>query len=253
MDFRPMRVNADLNRFHTNVPDPRRLALANHDRVGLELHAELPLNPRVFENLEEILAEKNLAPTQAKNEDACICHLIQQMLDLRSCHLAMILMVEITMHTPLIAPIGQIELHAERDVPRQCLPGHLLEQSAHFDFPRAIGCSDICRIPWLARSRASVSASCSASAASTWYSVQIFCCTICSSGVVPSAACQRMVAVRFRVNRVESRPDMIIISPSRLRAATRELRATKRLIESTPTPLHREKTSTGTPARGLQT
>src|SRR5579864_4919956 len=131
------------------------------------------------------------------------------MFDLHRCHLAMICVVEITMNTPFIAAIGQIELHAERDIPCQRLLSHLFEQSAHFDSPRTMGCSDICRIPWLARSRAKVSASRSASSGSISNSEQIFCCTISSRGVAPSAACHRMVAVLFRVNSVESRPDMI--------------------------------------------
>src|SRR5215470_9028205 len=115
-----MRVDADLDRFHTNVPDSCRFALANHDRVRLELHAELPLNPRVFENLEEVLAEKNLASTQTQNENARIRHLVQQMFDLRSRHLAMVFMIEITMNASLVAAVCQIELHTERDVFLQC-------------------------------------------------------------------------------------------------------------------------------------
>ena len=49
--------------------------------------------------------------------------------------------------------------------------------------------------------------------------------TISSSGVAPSADCQRIVAVLFNVNKVESLADMTSISPSRLRAAARGLRA----------------------------
>src|SRR3954469_9415854 len=172
MHLRSMGVDADLDRLHANIPDPRRLALADHDRVRLELHAELALHAGVFENLEEIFAEKDFAATECQNEDARIGHLVEQVLDLRCGHLAVILMVEIAMNASLVTAVSQIHLHAERDILRQGLLGHLLQQSTHRDSPPAgfsgtIGCSDIRRIPWPASSRARVSASRSASDAST--------------------------------------------------------------------------------------
>src|SRR5579862_1656477 len=154
-------------------------------------------------------------------------------------------MIEITMDTALVTAVGQIELHAERDILGQRLLGQFLEQSAHRFSPDAgffamMGASEICRISWLASSRARHSASARASVGATSNSVQMFFSTISSSGVAPSADCQRIVAVLFSVNKVESRPDMIIISPSRLRAATRGLRATYSfVIESTPIPVDR--------------
>src|ERR1700752_3642371 len=175
MHPRMMGIDADLDGLHTDIPDSRRLTLANHDRIRLELHAELTLEPRVLENLEEVFAQKNLAAAQSQNKDTGVRHLVEQMFDLRRRHLAMIFMVEITMNTPFVAAIGQIELHAERGIPCQRLLSHLLEQSAHFESPRTIGSSDISRIPWLARSRAKVSASRSASPGSISNSAQIFC------------------------------------------------------------------------------
>src|SRR5262245_14865966 len=130
MDFRSMRVDADLNRFHPNVPDSRRLALANHDGVGLELHAELPLDPRILKNLEEVLADKDLATAQCQYEYASICHLVEQSFDLGGVHLAMIVMIEVTVDAPFIASIGEIELHAEGDLLFQRLLAHLQEQPA---------------------------------------------------------------------------------------------------------------------------
>src|SRR5215469_14140975 len=119
MHLRPVRIDADLDRLHTNLADPRRLALANHDRVRLELHAELPLEPRVFENLEEVFADKDFATTQRQDENAGVGHLVEQVFDLRRRHLSMVFMVEITMYTTFVASIREIELHAERDIPRQ--------------------------------------------------------------------------------------------------------------------------------------
>jgi hypothetical protein len=37
----------------------------------------------------------------------------------------MIVMVEITVHAPFIAPIGQIQLHAQRDIQLERLGGQL--------------------------------------------------------------------------------------------------------------------------------
>ena len=80
-------------------------------------------------------------------------------------------------------------------------------------------------MPCAARSRTSSSASCSASSGATSNSAHTARSTISASGVDPSAACQIADAVSFRLNSVESRADMIIISPPSMRAATCLLRA----------------------------
>src|SRR6476646_11292667 len=85
----------------------------------------------VFENLEEVLAQENFAAAERKNEYPDIRHLVEQLLDLRSVHLAMIFVVEIAVHTALVAAIGQIQLNAQRDIARERFIGHLLEQIAH--------------------------------------------------------------------------------------------------------------------------
>src|SRR5208282_1106329 len=186
----------------------------------------------VFEQLEEILAQKNFSAAESQNEDASLGHLLHKMFDLRRRHLAVIVVIEITMDAALVAAISQVDLNAERDIPGQRFVRHLLHELAHRASPAggfrlvSIGVSESCMISWRANSRARFSASCRATPGSTSNSGQMRRATISSSGVVPSADCQRMVAVRFRVKRVESRPDMIIISPSRLRAAARGLRNT---------------------------
>src|SRR5208337_4513051 len=81
------------------------------------------------------------------------------------------------------------------------------------------GLSETTRIPCSASSRTKASASLRASVGSTSNSGQIFCATMSSSEVAPSAACQIIVPNSFRLKRVESRADMIIISPSSTRAA----------------------------------
>src|SRR6202008_123371 len=123
--------------------------------------------------------------------------------DFRRGHLAVIVVIEITMNAPFVASIGQVDLNAERNVKPQRLRGYLFEKAAHRgspggEFRCGIGCSETCRISWLASSRARVSASCSASARSTSNSGQMRRSTISSSGVAPSADCHRIVAVLFK-------------------------------------------------------
>src|ERR1017187_8058490 len=123
------------------------------------------------------------------------------------------------MHAALVAAVGDVQLHAKRHASIQRALPHLLHQ-AHWAAPCAgcgglIGSSETSRMPWLARSVTKLSASFMASLGSTSNSAHTLRSTISSSVVVPSADCQMMVPIGFRVNSVESRADMIIISPSR--------------------------------------
>src|SRR5215472_839120 len=229
MHLRPMGINADLDRLHPDFSQPRRFRLANHDGVRLELYTKLPFQAGILEDLEEVLSQENFATAEGKNKNPGVRQLIQQMLDLGGGHLATVVVLEVTMHTTFIAAISKIELHAERDVQRQRLFVQFSKQAHHFS-PKGgwrvvIGVSESSRISQPANSRARACASARASVAATSNSVQILFSTISSSGVDPSAHCQRIVAVLFSVNNVESVLDMIIISPSRLRAAARGLRA----------------------------
>src|SRR5215475_12817004 len=120
------------------------------------------------------------------------------MFDLGGGHLAVVVMVQIAVDAAFVAAIGNIELNSHRNIEAQGLRLQLHHQLAHRTPPAdgavTIGCSDTSRIPWLASSRARISASCSASCGATSNSGQILCLTISSSGVAPSAACQMMVA-----------------------------------------------------------
>ena len=64
----------------------------------------------VFEHLEKILAQENFAAAQGQNEDAGFGHLVEQVLDLRGGHLAVVVMIEIAVHAAFVAAIGQVEL-----------------------------------------------------------------------------------------------------------------------------------------------
>ncbi len=81
------------------------------------------------------------------------------------------------------------------------------------------------RMPCWQRSFTNCSASREAWLGSTSNSGQILWVTIADNGVHPSAACHIKVAISFRVKKVESTADMIIISPPIRRAAIAELRA----------------------------
>src|ERR1700726_2899871 len=89
------------------------------------------------------------------------------MLDLHGGHFAVIVVIEVTVNALLVATIGEIELRAERDTQPQGSLAHLQHQGApRFSCSEAlatsfceIGCSEIKRMPWLARFSANSSAS----------------------------------------------------------------------------------------------
>src|SRR5579862_8067068 len=103
-----MRINADLYRFHAEGTDTVCLLLANQNSVGLQLDAE-STHARVLQNLEEISAHQNLAAADGEIENSGVGHLVEKVLDFHRGHLAVIVMVEIAVETPLIAAIGQVQ------------------------------------------------------------------------------------------------------------------------------------------------
>src|SRR5580698_8950878 len=129
------------------------------------------------------------------------------MLDLSGGHLAVIVMIEIAVNALLVAAVSKIQLRRERDAQALCPVAHLLQQRAHgcvcsregVPLP-VIGCSETTSMPCWARFSASASASRIASSGWTTNSVQMRRSTISSSGVAPSAACHKIVAVGFIVN-----------------------------------------------------
>src|ERR1700733_10018196 len=138
------------------------------------------------------------------------------MFDFDGGHLAVVIVVEVAVDAVLVAAVGEIKLHAERNAQPQRPVAHFLHQHAHLCLCRssgdcastgasglAIGSSEISKMPCWARSLASTSASRMASSGCTSNSEQMRRLTISWSGVAPSAACQRMVAVGFSVNSVE--------------------------------------------------
>jgi hypothetical protein len=153
-ELRPVRVNADLDRFDAEFAEAGGPALADEKRIDLELHAKHQ-TAGVFEKVEEVLTQKNLTPAEREDEDAGLGHLVEQVLDLRGGHLAKVVTIEIAGHAAFVAAVGPIELDAERKAQLQSFIGHLLQQSAHRDSPApglrgGIGSSEICSMAGLA-------------------------------------------------------------------------------------------------------
>ena len=76
------------------------------NRIRLKLHAKHQM-AGVFEKVEEILAQKNLAAAEREDEDAGLGHLVEEVLDLGGGHLAMVVMIEIAVHASFVAAIRQ--------------------------------------------------------------------------------------------------------------------------------------------------
>ena len=81
MDLRLVRVDADLHD-RTRASDPGGVPLADQDGVGLDLDRE-EQPARVRENVEEVLAQEDLAAAEGQEEDAGVGELVEQALTSR--------------------------------------------------------------------------------------------------------------------------------------------------------------------------
>src|SRR5713226_4989796 len=107
-----MRVHADLDRVYAKIADPQRFLFVDHNRVGLDLDVKHE-TPRVFDNLKEVAAHEDLAAAESDKENACFGQLIEHVLDFCGRHLAVVVVIEITMHTTLVAAIRNIHVHGD--------------------------------------------------------------------------------------------------------------------------------------------
>ena len=112
VNFGAMRIDADLNRIDAQLAKSLRFLLVDHDRVGLDLDVEHEA-PRVFDNLKEVAAHKNLAAAERDKENAGFGQLIKCVLDFSGRHLAVVVVIEITMHAALVAAIRDIHVNRE--------------------------------------------------------------------------------------------------------------------------------------------
>ena len=78
----------------------------------------------------EIPAQEDLAAAQDEKERARLGELVERRLDLGERHLAVIVRVEITVNAPLVAPVRQMEVHAQRNPEAQRFRAHLAHQAA---------------------------------------------------------------------------------------------------------------------------
>ena len=128
--FGPVRVDADLHRADAELADAVGLPLAEEDGVGLELDVEAEL-ARVAEELEEILAQEQLAAAEDQKERARRRELIEHALDFGGGQLAVVVVIEVAVHAALVAAVGEIELHREGHALFERAIPHHLHQRAH--------------------------------------------------------------------------------------------------------------------------
>ena len=235
VNLRAVRVNTDLDLFHSQPSQFARFPFANHHRVRFDLNVEKQL-PRVSHQLQKITSQKNFPSAKSQKEGSCRRQLIEDALDFPGRHLPMILMIEITMPAALVAAVSDVHMNAQRHSVHQRLVVHLMQQAHRLpgspdrslDGTGATvpnGSSETSKIPWAASSRTNWFASAEASSEVTLNCGQTSRVTISSSGVTPSAACQITLATSFKVKKVESRTDITIVSAPSARAAMAVLRA----------------------------
>src|SRR6266481_6253950 len=251
-----VRVNTDLHRLHAKNFDAVSFFFPYQHTVGLELDAESPL-ASMLQNLEEIAPHQYFAAADCEIEDPGICHLVEKVFDFGGAHLAVVVMIQIAMDTTLIAPIRQVQVHAQWNLQLKRLGNHFRHQCAHgFTLGEmedcGIGSSESNKRPCLASSSTRISASFNATSGVTSYCSQTFFVTISSRRVAPSAAFQMTVATSSKVNKVELLADMTIVSSPSPRAAIAVLRATYRfsIIRLAPICLYPAQTSAGGQAHG---
>src|SRR5580698_9679167 len=109
-----MRIHADLDLVDSQFTQTPRLRLANHDCVRLQLYIE-EQSARIFDDLEKITAHQHFTTTNRKKKNSGLGKLREYVLDLCRRHLAVIVVVKIAVHAALVAAIGNIQVHTERN------------------------------------------------------------------------------------------------------------------------------------------
>ncbi len=123
-----VRIDADLDSVQAQLRQAVRLVFADHDGVGLDLDAEQQ-RARILQQLEEIAAQEHLAAAEHQKENSGRGELIEQVLDLGRGHFAVVVVVQVTVDTPLIAAVGDVHLDAQRDAHFERFRAHFLHQA----------------------------------------------------------------------------------------------------------------------------
>src|SRR4051794_22322304 len=100
-----MRVDADLDLLDPKLAHAAGLSFADHHAVRLYFDIEKAL-PRMLNNVEKIAAHQYFAATQREEENAGICKLIKNVLNLGSGHLPKIVMIQVTVDAAFVASVS---------------------------------------------------------------------------------------------------------------------------------------------------
>src|SRR5215470_2288509 len=158
------------------------LFFTDHERVGLDLNAKHQ-RARILYEIEKVPAHKDFTAAEGKKENTCVSKLAEHGANLRSGHLAVIVMVKVAVNAALVATVGHVKVHAEWH-PRIQRPLSDLFHQVHRGPPLTgfagamIGSPETSIMPWPAKSFTKLSASRAASSGSTSNCAQIFCSTI---------------------------------------------------------------------------
>ena len=89
--------------------------------MSIALVFSLTSNPsaaRVRQELEEVLPQQQLAAAEDQEQRAGRGELVEDRLDFGGGHLAVVVVIEIAVDAALVAAVGEIELHRERNALR---------------------------------------------------------------------------------------------------------------------------------------
>src|ERR1700737_1355619 len=114
MNFRPMRVNTDLDGLNAEVAKKIGFFFANHERVCFYFDIEHPL-ARMPQNIEEIHAHQDFPAAEREKENPRLGKLIEQSLDFFKRHFSVVIVVQIAVHAALVTAIGHIQVNVEWD------------------------------------------------------------------------------------------------------------------------------------------
>ena len=151
-----------------------------------------PSTAGVGQQVEEVFSQEQLAAAEDQEERAGCGELIEHRLDLARRHLAVIVVIEVAVDAPLVAPVGEIEVHGQRNAVRERPIPDPLHEVAHHTIPSArpsapssastMASAEVRRMPWLDSSLTNSSTSRAALSPSTSNSRQITSATIACSG-----------------------------------------------------------------------